>query len=727
MKKKKYLLLIMLASCSALLIGTLGTFFAFNDISADALNSQNNDLPMRIDLSYENKQLTNKASSVGTYSYVDVKTYRNNTVRLLQNGISYLDNENKVRLSLDGWFGNIGGDSGVYRDPINGLTRIHFENGTNLIVKYGWSGTSGSTREEIPDSNGDVFFSGLKPSYFRVEYNDYGEATFSCCEIYYDCQGASAPASNPSVLSSTLNQSFYGAEVGELYIVDDPDNSLAAHLSEGNYIFAMRNKSLEDALDLHNLVMSFDLNKSVGGQTHYEGVRLDDRFVSNLSIEFVNSTQSQTKGGVQSMRLSFTYKGIINVHNEFTLYGYYRTESHFNVVSIDNVRQQSDNTLPEDNEVLINSYVEVIGFGTKDSFDQTSAQRQVGRVFFQRRMTLKELRDNYDLSLGQNPFTVVGSHELSFKLDSRYRTFGTYLVFDNTNYIKSVEYHGFKDEINSGFDLASYFNSGNTYVSFKYQDGTSRNVNITTSDVDLSLVDTKVEGFYPYYVTIEGYGKVKQFVSVVLAGIEDETGATIYETPEANKENVYAYGLDEYNALNKLYVKSIVAKDGQYRATCYVDLDEPDVTFERFGSYVIDSFEYNTSNIDEIVLFGQLWSSRIQFEDGSDSLQKNLITHSEIETNHPYSDTVYIPDDESFMFTDSNPFHFYSSDNNELMIEFNDMLFRTTCIYLNEEKTRISFVFPFITFFKQVTLNFEATLDNVNHTICVEEPSNLLD
>ena len=718
MTKKNQLILIMLVSCSALLLGVLGTSFAFDNTSVDALYSQNNDLPMRIDLSYENKQLTNNAHSVGNYSYVDVKTYRNNAVRLLQSFVSYLDSDKKIKLTEDGWFGNIGGDSGISRDPINGLTRIHFENGTNLKVKYGWSGTSGSTREEIPDSNGDVFFSGLKPSYFRVEQYASGDVTFSSCEIYYDCVGASAPASNPTVLNSTLNQSFYGADVGELYIVDSPDSSLAAHLSNGNYIFAKRNQSLANALDLHNLVMSFDLDKSVGGQTHYEGVRLDDQFVSNLSIEFVNSEQSQTKEGVQSMRLSFTYKGIVDVSNQFTLFGYYRSESHYNVISIDNVRQQNDETLPEDNEVLINSYVEIIGFGAQDAFDQTSAQRQVGRAFFKRIMTLKELRDNYDLSLGQNPFTALGSHELSFKLDSRYRTFGTYLVFNESNYIKSVEYHGFKEEIKAGFDLVTYFNSGNTYVSFKYQDGTSRDVTITSSEVDLSLVDINVEGLYPYYVDIDGYGKVKQLVSVVLSGIEDETGAIIYETSDENKENVYAYGLDEYCAFNKLYIKSIVAKDGQYRATCYTDLDKPDKTLERFGSYVIDSFEYNSSNIDEIVLFGQLWSSRIQI----DSSQNTLITHSEIETNHPYSDIVYIPDeDNSYMFTDSNPFHFYSSNNNELMIEYGGMRFRTTCFYLNEEKTRISFRFPFFT----VTLNFEATLDNVNHTICVEEPSYL--
>ena len=678
--------------------------------------------PMRIDLSYENKQLTKNPHDVGGYYYVDVKTYRNNTVRLLQNGITNLENEEKIRLGLDGWFGNLMDKSGVARDPINGLTKIHFENGNNLKVKYAWSMTTNSAREETPDANGDVYFDGLKPSYFQVTIDNYEQATFSSCEIYFDCVATSAPGSNPTASNIVVNQSFYGEVPCELYIVDDPDASLAAHLSTGNYIYGKRNESLENALDLHNMVMSFDLDKSVGGRTHYDDVRLDDRFVTDLSIEFVDNNQSETKEYEQLVSLSFRYKHTVTISNQFTLFGYYRLDTHHNVVSVDNVRQQSDNTLPKDNEVLIWSFVEIISFGTIDQFSLSHPQRQFGRASFYRTMTFEELQ-SCDLQLDSNPFTAVGKHELSFKLDSRYRLFGTYLVFNESNYIKSVEYKGFKEEIEPGFDLVSYFNSGKTYVTFKYQDGTSKDVSITASDVDLSYVDTKIEGTYPYYVNIEVYGRIKQFVSVVLTDIGDETDATIYSVPEANKENVTVCGFDKFGAINTFHIKSIAAKDNKYHAICY--FDDPDDTFNRFGTYKFDE-----NNDHEIILFGQLWCSRLLFENGSDSKHFNLVSHSEIETDHSYADTIFVPDDTSYFYTDSNPFHFYSSENNEIKIEYNELAFRTTCIYLNDEKTRISINVPFtvvIGLFETTVMNLrlEATLDIQNHTIHIEEPAGL--
>lgn len=716
MKKKK---LMVFLSAFVLALGTI----TFSSMLSQNFNFVLNDAyvtPMRIDLSYENEQLTKEPHDVGGYYYVDVKTYRNNTVRLLQNGITNLKNDEKVKLGLDGWFGNLMDKSGVVRDPINGLTKIHFENANNLKVKYAWSMTTDSAREEIPDANGDVYFDGLKPSFFQVTTNNSDIATFSCCEIYFDCVAADAPGSNPSASNIVVNQSFYGEDPCELYIVDNPDASLAAHLSTGNYIYGKRNESLENALDLHNMVMSFDLNKSVGGRTHYDDVRLDDRFVADLSIEFVDNSQSTTIEGEQSMRLSFTYKNTVTISNQFTLFGYYRLDTHHNVVSVDNIRQQSDNNLPKDNKVLIWSFVEIIAFGTIDQFSLSRPQRQFGRASFYRTMTFEELQ-SCDLQLDSNPFTAVGKHELSFKLDSRYRLFGTYLVFNESNFIKSVEYKGFKEEIEPGFDLVSYFNSGNAYVTFKYQDGTSKDINITASDVDLSYVDTKIEGTYPYYVNIEVYGKIKQYVSVVLTDIGDETDATIYSVPEANKENVTVCGFDKFGAINTFYIKSIATKDNKYHAICYLELEHPEVTFNRFGTYKFDE-----NNDQEIILFGQLWCSRLLFENGSDSKHFNLVSHSEIENDHSYTDTVFLPDENSFLYTEDNPIHFYSSENNEMKIEYNDLVFRTTCIYLNEEKTRISFNVPYIIMFvTTLNLRLEATIDTQNHTINIEKPADL--
>ncbi len=61
-----------------------------------------------------------------------------------------------------------------------------------------------------------------------------------------------------------------------------------------------------------------------------------------------------------------------------------------------------------------------------------------------------------------------------------------------------------------------------------------------------------------------------------------------------------------------------------------------------------------------------------------------------------------------------------------MKIEYNDLIFRTTCIYLNEEKTRISFNVPYpIMFVTTLNLRLEATLDTQNNTIHIEEPAGL--
>ena len=659
MKKKK------LAAFLSAFVLALGTI-TFSSVLSQNLNFVINDAydtPMRIDLSYENKQLTNDTDNLGNYRLARVKTYRNNIVKLLQHDVSYIDESQQVRLSLDGWFGNIGGDSGVERNDIRGLLNIHFVNWSNIKVEYSWSATSGTIYEELPDANGNVYFNGLKPSFFKVIPANNAQVLFSSCEIYYDCMATTSP----------------------FYVYDNPERSWAAHLENKDYFYAQKDTAYSD-LDKHTMYMSFDLNKPLAGQTHYEGVRLDDPFITDLVIESLNG-ELTVDYGEHSMRVSFKYKGFATISDHtFKVVGYYRKEVSQSVVSVDNIKQQADNTLPKDSTVTVQSLITFFGFAKLDPFSISSTQVHIAHTIFNKTIKFEDL---VDLHLDSDAFTAVGEHELSFRLDSRYPLHGTYLVYNESNYIKSVSFDGFKEQIEPGEDLVAYFNSGYTSVTLKYQDGTANVVNINASNVDLSLVNNKVEGTYPYYVTVSGYRKVQRFVSVVISSIGDETGADIYAPTESTKNNVYVYGIDKYGYLTKFYITSIVAKDNKYRATCHLE-DSVD-TFERFGTYAIDEIR----NFKEIVLFGQLWSSRLKFEAGNNANEFVLLSHAEIENDNYFNDTIYMPDSESYMFG-GIPFHFYSSPYNEIKIDYSEeMQYRTICTYLNEEKTRFSFQFPF--------------------------------
>ena len=708
--KKKTFVSFMLAFTLAL--GAIVFSLALGDnINLSAIKAE--DTPMRIDLSYENKQLTNDTNDLGTYRLARVKTYRNNTIALLQSGVSYIDESQQVRLSLDGWFGNIGGDSGVERNDIRGLLRIHFVNWSNIKVEYSWSAIPGTVYTELPDANGDVCFSGLKPSYFRVSPAENAQVLFSSCEIHYDCVAAPAPSS-VTVSNVSLRQSHYDADPGDLYVYDDPATSWAAHLENKDYFYAQKDTAFSD-LDKHTMFMSFDLNKPLAGKTHYEGVRLDDPFVTDLVLEPLGG-ESKVGYGEHSVRVSFRYKGFAAISDhEFKVVGYYRKEVSHSVVSVDNIRQQADNTLPKDSAVTVQSLVTFIAFAKPDPFTLSSIQVHIAHTIFSRSIQFKDL---VDLHLDADPFTAIGEHELSFRLDSRYPIHGTYLVYNESNFIKSVSFNRFKEQIEPGENLAAYFDGGYASVTLRYQDGTSNVVNINASNVDLSLVNDKVEGTYPYYVTVAGYRKVQRFVSVVISSIGDETGADIYAPTESTKGSVYAYGIDDYGMLAKFYITSIVAKDTKYRATCH--LEDSDDTFERFGTYAIDEI----NDFKEIVLFGQLWSSRLKFKAGNNANEFTLLRHAEIENDQYFDDTVYTPDEDSYMFA-GMPFHFYSSPYNEIKIDYSDeMHYRTTCTYLNEEKTRFSFQYPFYL----AVVTFEATIYETEQgakMIHVEEPAYL--
>ena len=509
----------MLMLASIFTLGVLAFSFNVDENEAFAL-TRAAEAPMRIDLSYENRQLTNDTDNLGTYRLARVKTYRNNEIKLLQHDVSYIDEDQKVRLSLDGWFGNIGGDSGVERNEIKGMTRIHFVEGSNIKVQYSWSATSGTIYEETPDANGDVYFSGLKPSYFKVVPSANEQVLFSSCEIYYDCESAPAPTA-VTATNVQIKQSHYGANPGDLYVYDSPETSWATHLETGNYVYAKVGTAYND-LDKHNIVLSFDFAKPIAGKTHHEGVRLDDPFVTNLVIERVNGG-STIDYGEQTLSVSFTYKGFGTISNQtFKVVGFYRSTVGHQVVSVDNVKQQADNTLPGDNVVTVQSLVTFFAFAAKDQFSLSSHQIHIAHTIFHREIKFKDLPN---LQLDANPFTAVGEHELAFNLDTRYALHGTYVVYDESNYVKSVAFNGFKDQIEPGEDLASYFNGGNASVTLNYQDGTSNTIVIKANSLDLSLVNSKVEGTYPYYVNIAGYRRIQRYVSVVMTGIGDETGA----------------------------------------------------------------------------------------------------------------------------------------------------------------------------------------------------------
>ena len=115
----------------------------------------------------------------------------------------------------------------------------------------------------------------------------------------------------------------------------------------------------------------------------------------------------------------------------------------------------------------------------------------------------------------------------------------------------------------------------------------------------------------------------------------------------------------------------------------------------------------------------------MKFEAGANEHEFVLLRHAEIENDGHYVGTVYTPDEESYNMFESATFHFYSSPYDEIMIDLgNEPTTRTTCTYLNEEKSRISFQFPFYT----IIVTFEATIyenDQGVKKINVETPAYL--
>ena len=719
MKRKRLATLLTLFATT---LGVLVSAVAFGS-NHDSIMNKAEEIPYRIDLSYENKQLTKEIEyNYATFKVVNVYTYRGSKLKFLQYDVSY-ENE-KVVLGNGAWFGTIA-ESNVYRSLIKGLTCIHFVNGSNLLVKYSWHDNSGNVYEEQPDSNGDVYFSGLMPSYFRVEPLNSSGASFSSCEIYFAC--LVSPTDEPQERTASnvvMKQSFCGADPGDLYRYIDPEHSLERAQVGNNYIFAEYNKTIEQSLDLHNLVMSFNFSSPIGGKTHYEGVRLDDPFVTDLNIWHENSEHTKVEYGEQTLHVSFTFKDFGHVTNHsFTVFGYYRSTSHFSVVSADNVRKQANETIPEENAVLIWSYISFIGWGSIDAFDQTASQEYVGCSMFYRTINFKDLQH---LQLDEHPFTTVGEHELSFRLEEYYTLHASYYVYDEDNYLKTIVYNGFKKEIEPGFDFEGYFESGAASVDLMYYDGTFENIVIDENHVDLSKVNTYVEGLYPYFVTIKGK-KYKQFVSVVLTDIgEDEYNVT-YTTNPNNYENVYAWGFDYYAAFNQVYIKSITTSSMGYRAVCFMDLAHPDKNnFTRCGTYAVDSDHH------QLVLFGQLWASRVSFyhQAGDGEREFKLNEHCEVETSYAVNKTL-IPTEDSYMWNHygetTDRFYIFNTENNEMKVTLNSLTIRTTFSYLNEEKTQISFNIPFISFDGSlVSINLRATINYSDNSIFIETPSELI-
>ena len=138
MKRKK--LATLLALFATTLCGLVSAIASGSN--HDPIMNKAEEIPYRIDLSYENKQLTKEIEyNYATFKVVNVYTYRGSKLKFLQYDVSY-DNE-KVVLGNGAWFGTIG-ETDVYRSLIKGLTCIHFVNGSNLLVKYSWHENSGN-------------------------------------------------------------------------------------------------------------------------------------------------------------------------------------------------------------------------------------------------------------------------------------------------------------------------------------------------------------------------------------------------------------------------------------------------------------------------------------------------------------------------------------------------------------------------------------------------------
>ena len=694
--------LLLLLTSLTLTIIAMGAVFSF-PLSANLSLGQAYDTPMRLVLSYDNHQLKDESGPIDPCTVV---TERGTELTIYQDGVSYHDN--RIYVAEDGLFGNVT-ETGIQHSPINGMYQMTFTDFGNVSVMVGSSKNKTCAGSDIyePDENGVITFATPRPSYYKVAPLDVSKPMyFHSFAIDFTC--IEDPGYVVESKTASVGQSYYGEGPVSYTYTDYFDNEKGARRPD-HFIYIENHSTrgifdpeyehyntVADSIDLHNIVVDVEFKASVDGQTTYRGIRLDDPYVSNLSIHLDDEDLHDIiHPGIESdITFDFTYRDYGHVTAHAKAFAYYTKTVTYRFAHADNVRIQDNDLDMPDFNVYLYTYVYLNGYHTNKG--NAGPNHTVGIACFTRTLKFSELND---LTLDSHPFSATGDHEFTFRLETGALQSGTYHVYDGTCYQAMVGFN-MPTELEVGTNLESYIESREIGASFFYYDGDFEYVQFQYEDFDFSKVDSNSEGLFTYTVRYKDYAPIKQFISFVLTDIgEDEGFNTLYSTTGTDYPVVL--GFDENGSYGPLYIKELLTCANGYRATVASAYSEED--FYRTGTY-------ERINDNTLLLSGQLGGVRVYASTYPTKIAPSETMYNSIESTE-YTATGY-------GLLANCKIHILETDYREMMIEFGDYQVRTRFSYLDSLKTAIAFKFPLP--LTSSFINLTATIQG--NTIHVNDP-----
>lgn len=694
---------LLLASLT-LSIVALGAVFSTR-LSTKLFSGQAYETPMKLVFSYDNRQLRGESGPVDSHTVV---TERGTALTIYQEGISYQDN--RIYVAKDGLFGNVM-ETGLEHNPINGMYQMTFTDFGNVSVMVGDSKNKTCAGSFIyePDENGVITFTTPRPSYYKVAPLDTSKPMyFNSFAIDFTC--IEDPGYVVESKTASVGQSYYGEAPVSYTYTDYSDNEKGARRPD-HFIYIENHSTrgifdpgyehyntVADSIDLHTIVVDVEFKANVDGQTTYRGIRLDDPYVSNLSIHLDNKDYHDIiRPGIESaITFDFTYRDYGHVTAHATAFAYYTKTVTYRFAHADNVKIQDNDLEIPDFNVYLYTYVYLNGYSSANG--NAGPNHTVGIASFTRTLKFSELND---LSLDNHPFSVAGDHEFTFRLDTGALQSGTYHVYDGTCYQAMVGFN-MPTELEVGTDLESYIENNEIGASFFYYDGDFEYVRFQYNDFDFSKVDPNSEGLFTYTVRYKDYAPIKQFINFVLTDIgEDEGFNTTYTTTGTAYPVVL--GFDEKGSYGSLYIKELLTCANGYKATVASAYSEN--VFYRTGTYDIVDDRPNT-----ILLSGQLGGVRVYADISNTKIAPSENMYNSIESTE-YTATGYE------LLADCK-IYILQTQYREMMIQFGDYPVRTRFSYLNSQQTEITFKFPLP--LTSSFINLTATIQGNN--IHVDDP-----
>ena len=684
--KKKSLLLV---GVLALSVGAAtfslfkGEISSFNNVEA---------VPYEIVISYNR----NKFSS--GFGYSDIYTQRGSKVQHYRSDITYDDVSQRVDLSnSSSFFGNLHPD-GIFAggDPVNGMTLMHFTDYSNIQVAYSWSATGGQTYYETPDASGNVYFSGTRPNYYRVQRQFTDEIAYlGSCTITFECVEGVAPGSGYTIKNKSIGQSYYGSDaVSFTYTRYIPDQGDTGYIPDGdadrpgNYLYMPLFTNLASASIelLHGIVFSVEFNDSYFGQTRYDNVHLDDVTISELEFAIDGRDDNIIQKCENNVSATFRFKKIAEISIDFTVFGYVSMSSlTHQVLGCEDIRQQENEELPSNTKVTFRTIVEYQGYFEKEDTWHT---RKVGKTVFEHEVPLGDLSDFiYD----DHPFTKLGDHIIRFKFDKEIYYDANYYVYDDAHIVKNVSDYTFPASVEAGTDLDDYVQNHTISANVKYRDGTSEILNFNTSNFDFSNVDVNETGLYFYDLLIGNNVPIKQFINIDLSDIGEVVEGKVYTSSVVSATVAVTTWLGP--SYDTWSLKKVILHTNGYEA----DLEDIGENSHKVtGEYV--EIKDNGNNIIGLVLYGALGALRVS------------ISGSNI-ANYDYTDldagrTHYTTTSDSYLLQNLNVY-LYNTEYHEMMVDYNSMYIRCKFYYVDEGHKNIYFKYPF----GDSVLNLTATID----------------